>query len=179
MSNNRGTAQTQNKGMNIQSFLETLRNSQSRPLTDNRPNLPPFAEYSAQKEIEQQRVAEFNRQRSQEWNRVFSAKQTAEKQEIEKLRQRLRQLASHTQNKNPEIAKAIETPIAQAGEYHRSFLERLEITIRTLNLNANQGSSWLSIYHRRTKDQGTYWRMAKSKGTSYTQNSERTVAIVG
>jgi len=62
-------------GVKIQNFLEALRNSQSSQTSSNSENRPGkniFAEIQAKKEIEKNRIEQFQHRRSQEWNKIFS-----------------------------------------------------------------------------------------------------------
>ncbi len=180
--NNNSSDSSRNGGSNIkiQNFLEALRNSQNRPagseVPEGRPHNP-FAEFQAKKEIEKKRAEQFHQARQQEWNKVFSATERQTEQKIEQIREQLRQLAKQMKRLNTNIVKAIEAPIVSgAGESDEGFLNHLHRQLRLFSLNANKTNSWLETYQSRSIRKGVYWGMAKSKGSSYTQNNERAVA---
>ena len=161
----------------IQSFLEALRNSQGKT-SDNgnfeRPN--PFAEFQQKKEAEKNRTELFFKARQQEWNRVFSAKEKQTEQRIEEIREQLKQLAKQVKKLDVNLVKAVQSPVAQAGEYHLNFLEHIKNMIYIFNLKVQEANSWLEVYNSRSQKKGAYWGMAKKSGNNFTQANERTVA---
>jgi hypothetical protein len=161
----------------IQNFLEALRNSQtSRESIENRPGKNIFAEIQAKKEIEKRRIEQFQSQRNQEWNGVFSAKEAQKAKRIEEIHEQLRQLSKQLKRLDINLKKAVETPIVDYGEYQESYLEHLKNRLHLYSLNVNSANSWLEVYQNRSRKQGAYWGMANSKGSSYTQNNERSIA---
>jgi hypothetical protein len=176
---NSWTGQSGNSGSNvkIQNFLEALRNSQSANIgKENLNGKNIFAEIQAKKEIEKRRIEQFQSQRNQEWNGVFSAKETQTQKKIEALREQLKQLGKQLKRLDTNIQKAVDAPIAEYGKYQENYLEHLKNTIHLFSLKVNRANSWLEVYQSRSKKQGMYWGMAKSKGSSYTQNNERSIA---
>lgn len=164
----------------IQNFLEALRNSQTTSPTKNNSESNAgrniFAEIQAKKEVEKRRVEQFQHQRSQEWNRVFSSKELQNEKKIEYIREQLQQLSKRLKRLDTNIVKAISSPVAQSGVYQENYLEHLKKIIHLFGMKVNRANSWLEIYNNRSIKQGSYWGMAKSKGTSYTQNNERSIA---
>ena len=162
----------------IQSFLEALRSSQgrgdgsSKEATVNNP----FTEFQNRKEIEKRRIEEFHNTRTTEWNRVFSSKEKETAKRIEQIKQELGQLSKQLKNLDANVTKAISAPVTEVGEYQVSFLTHLKETIHLWTLRASEANSWIEMYNRKSKKSGYYWSQAKSKGTSYTQNNERSVA---
>jgi hypothetical protein len=174
------TGSTGNKtgNLKIQNFLEALRHSQtdSPKTSESSAGKNIFAEIQAKKEIEKLRIEQFHHQRNQEWNKVFSSKEIQTEKKIEYIREQLKQLGQQLKKLDQNLFKAIESPVVVAGIYQEGFLEHLQKTLHLYGLKVNSANSWLEVYQSRSKKQGVYWGMAKTKGTSYTQNNERSVA---
>lgn len=163
----------------IQNFLEALRNSQTASTHENAETQPGrniFAEIQAKKEIEKQRTEQFQHQRNQEWNKVFSSKEVQTEKKIEYLREQLKNLSKQLKRLDKNLIKAVESPVVVAGAYQENFLEHLQKVIHLYGLKVNRANSWLEVYQSRSRKQGVYWGMEKSKGSSYTQNNERSIA---
>ncbi|HSV94790.1 MAG TPA: DUF5660 family protein [Spirochaetia bacterium] len=163
----------------IQNFLESLRNSQMVSPSIGKSESQPrniFAEIQAKKEIEKRRIEQFQNQRTQEWNKIFSSKEVQTEKKIEYIREQLKQLSKQLKRLDLNIVKAIQAPVVEAGEYQENYLEHLKKTIHLFSLKVNRANSWLEIYKSRSVKQGTYWGMAKTKGASFTQNNERSIA---
>lgn len=109
-----------------------------------------------------------------------SKEETENRQQLEALHQEIQALmkqakemetafkdVSHqvTSSSNPE----------KVGRYDVNFLEWVLIMVRNARQKVEEGQSWLTLFASK-KQQKAYWNQAKSKGTSFTQNSERTVA---
>lgn len=175
-----GSAGNSAGNVKIQNFLEALRNSQSGIPSQGKSENPGsrniFAEIQAKKEIENKRIEQFQQQRNQEWNKVFSAKEVQTQKKIEYLREQLKKLAKQLKRLDNNIAKAVDSPIVESGTYHESYLEHLQKIIHLFTLKVNSANSWLEIYQGRSKKQGSYWGMAKTKGSSFTQSNERSIA---
>lgn len=179
--NNNSTDSTSSGGSNlkIQNFLEALRNSQNRPAGHENPDSKinnPFTEFQAKKEIEKRRAEQFQHARQQEWNKVFSSAERRTEQKLEEIREQLRGLAKQMKRLDINLVKAVETPVVGGGEYHESFLNHLQSRLRLLRMNMHSTNTWLETYQSRSTKKGVYWGMAKSKGSSFTQNNERAVA---
>jgi len=161
----------------IQSFLEALRNSQGKiNPSGSESTTNPFAEFQNKKEIEKKRIESFHQARSQEWNRIFSSKQKETEKKIEQIRQELKKLATRVRVLDTNITRAIESPVIEAGEGQITFLEHVRKSIHEYSLNVSQANSWLEMYNSRSKKKSYYWGQASKKGTSFTQNNERTAA---
>lgn len=163
----------------IQSFLEALRASRgnSSKIDSSEAKGPnPFLEFQAKKESEQKRIEHFHQARQQEWNQVYSSKNREHSQRIESLRRQIADLAKQVKRLDVNIAKAVDTPSQEAGAYQESFLKHIESVIQIFRLQVNSANSWLEVYSGRSKKKSHYWQMAKSKGNSFTQSNERTVA---
>lgn len=175
-----GSSGNSTGNIKIQNFLEALRNSQSVSPSRSDSEAPVsrniFAEIQAKKEIENRRIEQFQQQRNQEWNKVFSAKEIQTQKKIESLREDLKKLAKQLKRLDINIVKAIESPIVESGAYHESYLEHLQGIIHLFSLKVNSANSWLEIYQSRSKKQGSYWGMAKTNGSSFTQSNERSIA---
>lgn len=177
--NNNAPGQGSGNNSKIQNFLEALRASQaSNPLKNTQEGAinNPFVEYSAKKEAEKRRAEQFFRAREQEWNQLFSAKEKRESQRIEEIRQQLKTLAAQVKRLDKNLEKAVQTTVVETGVYHESYLEHIKSMIHLFSLKVNSANSWLEMYNSRSLKKGAYWGMAKSHGTSYTQNNERAVA---
>jgi len=166
--------------MKIQNFLEALRNTQNRESLPNNnesiSNRNIFAEIQAKKEVEKKRIEQFQHQRTQEWNKIFSSKEVQIEKKIEFLRQELQKLSKQLKRLDTNILKAVESPAVEAGIYQENYLEHLRGVIHLFGLKVNQANSWLEVYQNRSKKQGVYWGMANKKGSSFTQNNERSIA---
>lgn len=175
-----GTTGNSVGNIKIQNFLEALRNSQpGQPIsnkfeTSSSRNI--FAEIQAKKEIEKKRIEQFQHQRNQEWNKVFSSKELQTEKKIEYIREQLKTLTKQLKRLDTNIVKAVQSPVVEAGIYHENYLEHIQKIIHLFGLKVNQANSWLEMYQARSKKQGAYWGMAKTKGSSYTQNNERSIA---
>ena len=167
-----GQSGNSSNNLRIQNFLEALRNTQTRETPKNKF----FSELQTKKEAEKQRIEQFQHQREQEWNKVFSAKEVQTEKRIEAIREQLTALAKQVKKLDQNLTKAVAAPVIEVGEYQESYLEHLKKMIHLFSLKVNQANSWLEIYQSRSKKQGVYWGMARSKGNSYTQNSERNIA---
>ena len=179
MNSNTGSPSGSSQGnAKIQNFLEALRNSQARTSENGgeRPSSNPFAEFQQKKEAEKRRAEQFLQARQQEWNKVFSSKEKQTLQKIEELREQLKSLAKQYKQLDQNLIKAVNAPISEAGEYHESFLVHIQKMIQLFSLQAQEANSWLSMYNSRSSKKGFYLGMAKSKGTSFTQSNERSVA---
>ncbi len=167
-----------NSSAKIQNFLESLRASRGANQSGNKAEQPgnPFKEIQAKKELEQRRIEQFHKARQQEWNNVYSAKDKEKEQKIESIRLQLKKLAQNYRILDKNIHKAIENSSPNPSVYEESFLDHIYSRITLLQKSANSANTWLEIYNRRSTKKGYYHQMAKSKGTSYTQNNERTVA---
>lgn len=178
MSNSWSGQTNQGSSSKIQSFLESIRAASAKdtPSTAEIGKPNPFAEFQQRKEIEKKRIAEFQNSRVTEWNQVFSAKEKAVEKRIEQIKLELSQLAKQLKNIDVNLTKAIESPVEEAGDYHVTYLEHIKEEIHLFSLQASKTNSWLELYNQRSRKMGTYWAQAKSKGTSYTQNNERSVA---
>lgn len=174
-SNQSGTGSTNSK---IQSFLEALRNSQSRSFENGNQEQKtnPFTEFQKKKDTEKRRAELFFQARQQEWNRVFSAKERQKEQRIQEIREQLQRLAKQVKQLDANLTKAVQAPIVEGGEYQENFLTHIQKTIQLYSLNVSQANSWLEMYNRRSAKRGYYASMAKSRGTSFTQSNERAVA---
>lgn len=174
-----GSTGNSSGNIKIQNFLEALRNSQSRPSTagveaPSGKNI--FAEIQAKKEVEKKRVEQFQNQRNQEWNKIFSSKELQTEKRIEYIREQLKILSKQLRRLDINIVKAVQSPIVESGTYHESYFDHLNKIIHLFGLKVNQANSWLEIYQSRSKKQGVYWGMATKKGSSFTQNNERNIA---
>lgn len=168
---------TQNNAK-IQSFLESLRASRgNQPKSDQVENqLNPFKEVQQKKEIEKARIEHFHQARQREWNNLYSSKEKEVVQKIESIRQQLKSLAVQMKRLDQNLYKAVEKPILSAGVYHESYLEHIQKSIRLFSLHVNSTNSWLEMYNQRSTKKGFYHSMAKSRGSSFTQANERTIA---
>lgn len=162
----------------IQSFLEALRNSQNQGGENRGERLTtnPFAEFQQKKEIEKKRAEQFLQARQQEWNKVYSAKEKQTQSRISEIREQLKILIDQVHRLDQNLVKAASAPIAEVGEYHESFLLRLQRTIQLFSLEAQDTNSWLTLYYSRSTKKGYYLGMAKTGGTAFTQANERAVA---
>ncbi len=178
MNNNSGSSSSTGANPKIQSFLEALRNSQSRTSEgssrDGKEN--PFAQFQQKKEAEKKRAEMFFQARQQEWSKVFSAKEKQDEQKLDEIRAQLKNLAKQVKTLDTNLLKAVESPVSEAGVYHENFLSHIQKMIQIFSLKVQEANSWLSLYNSRSAKKGTYWGMAKKGGTSFTQANERSVA---
>lgn len=61
------------------------------------------------------------------------------------------------------------------GKYHLNFFEWMLSVVRNARMKVENSASWLSVFSSK-KARKDYWSMAKSHGTSFTLNGERTPA---
>lgn len=163
----------------IQNFLEALRHSQNSSTLgspENQPTRNVFAEIQAKKEIEKKRTEQFLHQRNQEWNKVFSSKEVQTEKKIEYIREQIKELSKQLKRLDVNLFKAIESPIVETGIYQENFLEHIQKVIHLYSLKVHSANSWIEVYQNRSRKQGVYWGMEKSKGASYTQSNERSIA---
>lgn len=163
----------------IQSFLENLRASRSGNSFPNKfedTGHNPFKEIKLKKEIEKKRIEQFHQARQQEWNRVYSAKEREKDSKIEQIRIQLKNLANQLKVLDKNITNAIENPVLSGGSYDESFFTHIQKTIHIFSQSVNNTNTWLQLHASRNGKKGYYWNMAKSNGTSFTQNNERSVA---
>lgn len=175
-SNQPGAGSTNPK---VQSFLEALRNSRGK-VAPGEMGSNPFAEFTNRKEVEKKRVESFYKARSEEWNRVYSAKEKQKEQRIEQIRRELKQemarLAQRTKALESTLAQAIDRPVVAGGDYHINFFQHVKSVIQDMMLTVTSANTWLEQYNRRAKKQSYYWGMAAKKGNSFTINNERNAA---
>ncbi len=107
---------------------------------------------------------------------VFSAKEEQTKREIEGLKEELKKLASELGEVAHDVQVAALQETAHPGTYHLSFFEHLKSLIKTLREKLSDSGTWLQTATSRNSKKKGYWGMAKSQGTSFTQNNERTLA---
>ncbi len=165
-SNNAGTTSQ------IQNFLETLRDRRITQI--DHPHT--VEKLSHKKELQKARVAEFHRARMGEWHQVFSMKEKETGRAIENLRLELKALTHEIKKLETNVQQAVFSPILKPGKYHKAFYETLTEFVKLLREEARSANSWLTLYKSRSLKQGHYWNMANQKGTSFTQNNERSVA---
>ncbi len=175
-----GTSAKGTGNIKIQNFLEALRNSQNSEVLSSKNEVSQsrniIAEIQAKKEIEKKRIEQFHLQRTQEWNKIFSSKEIQTEKKIEYLRQELQKLSKQLKRLDTNIQKAVQSPIVDGGVYQENYLEHLKKIIHLFGLKVSQANSWLEVYQNRSMKQGSYWSMANIKGSSYTQNNERSIA---
>ncbi len=178
MNNNSGSSSNPGSNPKIQSFLEALRNSQSRTFENgnSEPKENPFAQFQQKKEAEKRRAELFFQARQQEWNKVFSSKEKQNEKRLDEIRDQLKNLSKQVKVLDKNLLKAVESPVAEAGVYHESFFTHIQKMIQIFSLKVQEANSWLSLYNNRSAKKGAYWNMAKKGGTSFTQANERSVA---
>jgi len=164
----------------IQSFLEALRSSQGKVDRPTEANSNPFSEFQNRKEIEKKRIESFYQARTQEWNRIFSAKEKQTEQRIEQVRvelkKELERLSKQTKALDANITQAIINPVVNPGIADLTYFDHIKQVFRDFALQVSQANSWLEMYNRRSKKKSYFWGMAGKKGTSFTLNNERTAA---
>lgn len=178
MNNNSGSSTNQGANPKIQSFLEALRNSQSRTFENGvrDPKENPFSQFQQKKEAEKRRTELFFQARQQEWNKVFSSKEKQSERKLEEIREQLRNLSKQVKVLDKNLLKAVESPVEQAGVYHENFFTHIQKMIQIFSMKVQEANSWLSLYNSRSTKKGAYWSMAKKGGTSFTQANERAVS---
>lgn len=170
-------SQKQNPNPQIQSFLESLRQrSAGLPIRpEGQFGLERFQE---KKKLEEQRKAEFFRERQKEINQVYSHKEQEEVQKMNQIREKLKGLAVSVKKLNQEIHNAAleNIPTQNAGVYQETFLEHLSTMIDLLKRQVESSSSWLHVFNSRSQKKNYYWGMVQKKGTSFFLSNERQVA---
>lgn len=159
----------------IQNFLESLRNNSGNSGQES-PFGNPFAEFNQQKEIEKARIAQFQNARNKEWESVYSAKDKQIEKQIEQIRDELKALAKEIVKYDQNIKQAIQGPITNPGVYHINFFEHIRQIISLLRKNVSEANSWLTVFNKRSKSQGTFWNKAKSGGSAYLFSSEHSIS---
>lgn len=103
-----------------------------------------------------------------------------ENQEIEgqlrELMAEIKKLADSSKELQMQFKEvAVEQHAVKPGKYHKSFFQWLFTVIRTARMKIEDSGAWLAAMHSKKKSR-EYGEMAKKYNTSFTLNSERTVA---
>jgi hypothetical protein len=168
-----------NNSDKIKSFLESLRASRANsPKADRMESMGqnPFKEIQLKKEIEKRRVEQFHSARSQEWNRVYSAKEREKDSKIEQIRLQLKSLAAQLRVLDKNIAKVVDSPVQNAGAYDEGFFVHIQKVIKLFSQSVQSTNTLLMLHNERNGKKGYYWGMAKTQGNNFTQSNERTAA---
>ena len=162
----------------IQSFLESLRasrqNASSGDNFENKNN--PFRELQAKKESEQRRIELFRQAQNTEQVRVYSAKEKANQERIQYLISKIDSLKNSVKKLDQNIKVATQIRVVEATIHEESFLEHLLSRIALIQKNVNSANTWFEIFNHRNTKRNSYQSLAKSKGSSYTQNNEISLA---
>lgn len=171
------TSQKQNPNPQIQSFLESLR-QRSAGLPLQREGQLSLEKFQEKKRLEEQRKAEFFRERTREFNQIYSHQKQEEAAKIDQIREKLKSLATSVKKLNQEIHNAAieNTPAQNTGIYQETFLEHLSSMIDLLKRQVESSSSWLHVFNTRSQKKNYYWGMVGKKGTSFMLSNERQVA---
>ena len=158
----------------VQNFLESLRNNSGMSNQES-PFSNPFAEFNRQKEIEKARIAQFHQARNKEWESIYNAKNKQIERQIEQIREELKTLAKEIVKYDQNIKQAIHTQVANPGVYHVTFFEHIRQIISLIRKNVSEANNWLSIYNKRSKSKGAFWKNAQTGGSAYMFSSEHSV----
>lgn len=97
------------------------------------------------------------------------------RQQIEAIRQELKELAKSLKGLHQEVQSAVSEEPVNPGIYHMNFYEQLRSFIAVLRQQIEDSRSWLSTHNTRKKKMG-YWSMYKKHGTTFGLSSERSLA---
>ncbi len=172
--NSGNKSQKPNTNPKIQSFLEALRNRRTSQSEINRKtNLESLQK---EKQLEEKRKQEFFESQKKRFNEVYSQKKQQEQERIHEIQAQLKELSSSIKNLDKEVKSAVETPVKEAGQYQKNFLDHLRQIIELTKKNIENASTWLHIYNQRSIKKSYYWGQVKKQGTKYMLSSERQVA---
>lgn len=107
-------------------------------------------------------------------NQVFIRAEIEVKQQIQAIRQELKNLAVSIKGLNQEIEVAVAENVPTPGVYHLNFFERLRSTIKALRERIEESTTWLAAFNRKTGRR--YWNQFKKHGSSFSLHNERAVA---
>ena len=158
-------------------FLEALKRRAFDKSSPDRDSMSTSLEnFRQQKEIEKKRVEQFHQTRNKEWAQVYSSKEKALENRLEVIRQQLKQLSKQLKQLDTSTQTAIHSEPIKVGEYHVSFLEQLQETLKSLSQKVAEANTWLSLYNQRGKKKSYYWGQFSKKGSSFSLNQERQLA---
>lgn len=97
------------------------------------------------------------------------------KQQIEAIRQELKELAKSLKGLHQEVTNAVASEPVDPGIYHVNFYEQLRSFLAVLRQQIEDSRNWLAAFNTRKKKMG-YWGMYKKHGTTFGLSSERSLA---
>lgn len=172
--NSGNQSQKTNTNPKIQSFLEALRNRRSSQTEADTKNS--LEGLQKEKQLEERRKQEFFETQKRKFNEVYSQKKQQEQERIHEIQAQLKELSKSIKNLDKQVENAVETPVKEAGQYQKNFLDHLRQIIELTKKNIESASTWLHIYNQRSAKKSYYWGQVKKQGTKYMLSSERQVA---
>lgn len=179
--NQKPTAGNKPQAPKIQNFLESLKNNPMGGSPFGGGESPfgadsPFAAMNRQKELEKQRVAQFQQARMKEWEQVYSAKDKQVQKQIEDIRLQLKELAKQIVAYDQNVNAAIQMQVVKPGTYHMTFFEHIRNIIEMLRKNVAEANSWLSTFKKRGQQKGAFWKNSAKGGTAYMMANEHAIS---
>lgn len=115
-------------------------------------------------------------QHAKKENIVFSLVDHELQQEIAAVRQELQLFIQTLGEVGDKLEKTIVEEIVNPGTYHLNFFQKIRIQLKILRSSLQDTSLWMDMWKSRS-NRSHFWKMAKKKGTTFTQSHERTIAI--
>lgn len=97
---------------------------------------------------------------------------------LDQLKSQVTQLEKSQKNLTSGLSKVKieQMPKEKFGIYFLRYLEWLLSEVRRMRVKIEEGSTWLQEFTNKKKKKQGYWQKAKTHGTSFTLNNERTLA---
>lgn len=97
---------------------------------------------------------------------------------LDQLKSQITQLEKSQKNLTSGLSKVKveQMPKEKLGIYFLRYLEWLLAEVRRMRVKIEEGSAWLQEFTNKKKKKQGYWQKAKTHGTSFTLNNERTLA---
>lgn len=97
---------------------------------------------------------------------------------LDQLKSQVTQLEKSQKNLTSGLSKikVEQMPKEKLGVYFLRYLEWLLAEVRRMRIKVEEGSAWLQEFSNKKKKKQGYWQKAKTHGTSFSLNNERTVA---
>ncbi|KKU91917.1 MAG: hypothetical protein UY21_C0009G0108 [Microgenomates group bacterium GW2011_GWA1_48_10] len=111
---------------------------------------------------------------------VFSAKQRALEDQINRLLQELamevKKLEKQTAELTADVKKVtVETRPTKAGLYHLNFFDAIIIMLKEIRQKVGESRLWLNTAMKKKQQKG-YWAMFKKHGLNFAMSDERAIA---
>jgi len=98
-------------------------------------------------------------------------------QKIQQILNEIKKLVNTTKELQTQFGHVtVDAAPATPGKYHENLFEWMILMIRQARQKVEDSRSWLGTVQGKNSKKQSYWGKAKSQGTSFTQNNERSVA---